>query len=160
MTQNEAVLSRCNPVSPTSMDASCLAHRWAALFYHSKIILKTSVPVCEGACLQQQLVPACASHVTVHPHSCASLQPQLCTAACLRCLCFPFHAVTAALICCPPEALYGCSAVAREEWRHCSTATMCWPWLTGQMASCWHLLPWMARSTCGTLKKLSSWYVL
>ena len=44
------------PVSPTSMDASCLAHRWADLRYHSEVIFETSLPVCKGACLQQQLV--------------------------------------------------------------------------------------------------------
>lgn len=100
-------------------------------------------------------MPACA----FRPHSCASLQPQLCLAACPSCLCYPFHAVNGSPNCCPPETLYGCCTVAREEWKHCSTATMCWPWLTDQMASCWHLLLWMARSTCGTLKRLSSWYV-
>ena len=112
-----------------------------------------------SACLQQQLVPTFSSIPTA-VQACSRSFAWLLAQAAFVSHQKDLYAENAAQFGCPPEALNGCCAVARGEWKHCSTAMMCWPWLTGQMASCWRLLLWMARSTCGTLRKLSSWYVL
>jgi len=145
-------------VSPTSMGETCLAYRRADLY-----ITVTQSPAL-SACVSKRLsaTAACANKWFPFPQLCKPAAASLpgCLPKLPLSLIKGIHAVNAALICCPLEALNGFCAVAREEWKHCSTATMCWPWRTGQMASCWHLLPWMARSTCGILKKLSSWYVL
>ena len=59
-----------------------------------------------------------------------------------------------------PEIILCLGTAARGGWRLCSTATTCWPWLTALTANCWRQQLWMARSTCGTLRRLSSWYVV
>ena len=50
-----------------------------------------------------------------------------------------------------------CGAVAREGWRPCSTAMMCWRLPIALMANCWPLPLWMGRFTYGILRKLSCW---